>query len=213
MGDEAEPQDVLQQGGDDSGPGRFRLPSGRPSRAAAVLATATLVFGLAAGYAAGHRQPRASAAPGVSQSAAASAGPGVAFSFDPGVLVLTQDIGACSAQSGHQLELGVQLTNQSPAAVTLTTARAVLPASGLKQVAQHWTACGALPDTFVPDDVILLPGGSTWLTVTLQVSASCPAAYPVQFAVRYVTTGRPQTISLPGFPDLGSVPYSGCPAS
>jgi hypothetical protein len=85
--------------------------------------------------------------------------------------------------------------------------------SGLKQVTQHWTTCGALPHSFIPADAILLPGGTTWLTVTLQVLVSCPAAYPVQLSVRYVTSGRTQTTSLPGFSDLGSVPYSGCPAS
>jgi hypothetical protein len=141
-----------------------------------------------------------------------SPGPAGSFSFATGA-VLNQDYGDCSAQSGHQLELGVQLTNQSPATVTLTTARAVLPASGLRQVAQHWTTCGALPSTFTPNDVILLPGASTWLTVTLAVSVTCPAAYPVEFSVGYVTAGRRHTIALPGFADLGSVPYSGCPAS
>jgi hypothetical protein len=209
----SEPQDILQQGGDDPGPGRFRLPGRRPSRLAAAAVAAALVIGVAVGYAAGRQEPRAGAPPAPSASAAPSAGPGASFSFNSGVTVLAQQYGQCSAQSGHQLELGVQLTNQSAATVTLTAAHAVLPASGLQQVAQHWTTCGALPGTFTPNAVILQPGASTWLTVTLAVSVSCPAAYPVQFSVGYLTTGRSRTASLPGFPDLGSVPYNGCPAS
>jgi hypothetical protein len=210
----SEPPDVIQQGSDDPGTSRIRLPGGRPSRLAAALAAAALVIGLAVGYAVGHQQPRATTVaptPSLSVSVGSPA-PGESFTFATST-ALTQDLGACSAQSGHQIELGVELSNQSAKPLTLMTAQAVLPASGLKQVAQHWTTCGALPDTFIPSDVILLPGGSTWLTITLQVSVSCPAAYPVQLSVRYEITGQPQTVSLPGFPDLGSVPYSGCPAS
>jgi hypothetical protein len=37
-------------------------------------------------------------------------------------------------------------------------------------------------------------------------------ALPVQFAVGYVAQGHSATASLPGFPDLGQVTYTGCPA-
>jgi len=36
---------------------------------------------------------------------------------------------------------------------------------------------------------------------------------PVQFTVGYLAQGRPAAASLPGFPDLSQVPYSGCPAN
>ena len=39
----------------------------------------------------------------------------------------------------------------------------------------------------------------------------CPAPAPVQFTVDYLAQGRSFTASLPGFADLGQVPYSGCP--
>jgi len=41
----------------------------------------------------------------------------------------------------------------------------------------------------------------------------CPAAYAVGFDVAYVTGQLHVTASLPGFPDLGQVEYSGCSAS
>ena len=58
---------------------------------------------------------------------------------------------------------------------------------------------------------VLEPGASTWLTVTFRVQVRCPAPYPVQFSVGYLMQGHAVTASLPGFPDLGQVPYSGCP--
>jgi hypothetical protein len=129
---------------------------------------------------------------------------------------LTQDTGACSTQTGQRLELGVQVTNQSSQTLTLQSVVAKLPLGGLKQVADHWATCGALPTAAAPGqvDVILLPGASTWLTVTFQVKVACPAPYPVEFTVGYrKASGGQGTVSLPGFADLGQVPYNGCPVS
>jgi hypothetical protein len=124
-----------------------------------------------------------------------------------------QDTGACSVQSGRHLALGVQFTNQSTVPLTLTSAKAVLPLGGLTPGAWHWTPCGALPETIDQAEQILLPGASTWLTMTFTVKAGvgCPWPLPVQFAVGYSLQGRSATESLPGFPDLGQVPYAGCP--
>ena len=123
-------------------------------------------------------------------------------------LALTQDTGTCSVQSGRELQLGVQVTNQSAEPVGLGRIRTVLPLSGLKVVSQQWAPCGATGAVQVPD--ILGPGDSTWLSVTVQVLVACPAPIPVQFAVGYTYAGEAATASLPGFPDLGQVPYTGC---
>jgi hypothetical protein len=133
-----------------------------------------------------------------------------AFADSP---ALVQDTGACSTQIGEELQLGVQVTNQSAAPLTLQTVRAVLPMGGLKQVTQQWAPCGALPDALVQADNILQPGASTWLTVTFKVQLRCPGPLPVQFTVGYLGQSHSATASLPGFPDLGQVPYSGCPAN
>jgi hypothetical protein len=126
---------------------------------------------------------------------------------------LTQDIGGCSAQTGRLLALGVQVTNQSMVPVTLRSAKAVLPLGGLSPVIWHWSPCGALPQALAATqgDEILQPGASTWLTMIFGVKVGCPAPLPVQFTVGYLAAGRSATVSLPGFPDLSQVPYTGCP--
>ena len=212
MGDEPRADDVVELGGR-----RFLPPGWRPSRGAGVLAVAALIAGLAAGYAAGDRHARGSAAlPRPAGTAAPPAPPAPApaatfSSANPPPLI--QDTAACSAQTGRELQLGVQVTNRSAAPLTLRTARAVLPLGGLRQVTQQWAPCGALPDGLIPAGDILPPGASTWLTVTFQVQVRCPAPAPVQFTVGYLAQGRPAAASLPGFPDLSQVPYSGCPAN
>lgn len=174
----------------------------RPPRGAAILLAVGLVIGLAAGYATGYRQaPRNASAPPTPSSGPAST------VFTDG-LALTQDTGTCSVQSGRELQLGVQVTNQSGGAIGLGGFRTVLPLSGLKVVSQRWAPCGAIGAVQVPDT--LGPGESTWLSVTVQVLVACPAPIPVQFAVGYTYAGKAATVNLPGFPDLGGVPYTGC---
>jgi hypothetical protein len=201
--------DVVDQGGR-----RFPLPSWRPSRGAGVLAAAALIVGLAAGYAAGDRHARGSAAftkpAGTATSSPSPVSP-PAFSFADSP-ALTQDIGLCSTQIGRELQLGVQITNQSAAPLTLQTVRAVLPMGGLKQVAQQWAPCGTLPAGLVQADEVLPPGASTWLAVTFKVQLHCPTPAPVHFTVGYLAQGHSTATSLPGFPDLSQISYSGCPA-
>jgi hypothetical protein len=237
MAERPDYEDIVEQGEEHGR--RFRapgwLPSWRPSLA--VAAGAALIVGLATGYTAGdwHARdaatpPRVSTSPAVSTSSSlastspsqASMSPSSAVDGQPTFFMfadspsLTQDTEACSTQTGRLLELGVQVTNQSPQALTLQSAVAKLPLGGLKQVAEQWATCGALPSAAAPDqvDVVLLPGASTWLTVTFQVKVRCPGAYPVQFTVGYhKESGGQGTASLPGFADLSEVPYSGCPAS
>jgi hypothetical protein len=204
---------------------RPRLPGGwRPSRGAVVLAAATLVVGLVAGYAARGNQatapaPRATvtvtATPLPATSDSGIATPATAFSFADSP-ALTQDVASCATQSGHDLQLGVQVSNQSADdAIVLRTARAVLPMGGLKPLAVLWGPCGSLRTTQVGagTEVMLQPGETTWLTIIFKVQVACPTPLPVQFSVEYLEQGRSATARLPGFPDLGGVPFTGCGAS
>jgi hypothetical protein len=187
---------------------RLAFAGRRPPRIAVILAVAGLVIGLAAGYAAGARHARGSAAPGQRSgtSTAGSARPA------GGAAVLNQSTGQCSAQAGHKLQLGIQIINQSGAPVMLRRVTAVTPQPGLRAIAQAWGPCGELPAAGTGPADALLPGASGWLTVTFRVLVPCPAAYPVQFAVRYDWLGRLAHSRLPGFNDLASVPYTGCRA-
>jgi len=192
----------------------------RPPRGAAILLAVGLIIGLAAGYAAGYRQaPRnATALPATTSVGTrwtataplqtAVKGAAITGTVLTGGLALTQDTGACSVQSGRELQLGVQVTNRSAEPIGLGRIRTVLPLSGLKVVSQQWAPCGTIGAVQVPGT--LGAGDSTWLSVTVQVLVACPAPIPVQFAVGYTYAGEAATVNLPGFPDLGEVPYTGC---
>jgi hypothetical protein len=205
VAEEHEKGDLVELGGR-----TVRLPGWRPSRGAGALAVVALAAGLAAGYTAGDRAPGGTALPASSASAAAS--PAGTFSFT-GAPALTQDTGACSVQRGQDLVLGVQLTNQSTQPVMLTTTKAVLPMGGLSQVSWQWATCGAVDAPPAQAAVIVMPGESAWMAVTFTVKEGCPGPLPVQFSVGYIVQGKPATASLPGFPDLSQVPYSGCGAT
>jgi hypothetical protein len=210
MADEPESDDLVELGGRQFRlPGwvSARLPDWRPSRGAGVLAVAALVIGLAAGYAAGGGARGGSAHPAPSSSPAPSATQAFSFASAP---ALTQDTGACSVQHGQDLVLGVQLTNQSTQPLTLTTTKAVLPLGGLSQVTWQWATCGAIAAPPAQADAIVMPGESAWMAVTFTVKEGCPGPLPVGFSVGYLVQGKPATASVPGFPDLSQVPYSGC---
>lgn len=199
---------------------RITVLSHRPPLVAVILAAVTLLAGLAVGYAVGQRHVKHAAAtprfpvtaPAAAAGAAGAAGAEAAASA-AAAGALSQTDRQCSVQIGHTLQLGVQVTNQSATDVTLRRVQTVLPlAGGLKATGQAWGPCGELlgPSGSVPDTT-LPPGGSTWFTVTFKVLVRCPGAFPVQFTLDYDQLGRAATVNLPGFADLGQVPYASCP--
>ena len=187
-------------------PESWRPLGGRhPPRGAVLLAAglaAGLVIGLVGGYTAGKQHGR----PPISGTAASSAA-----LTEPGTAALAQTGAECSSQTGRELQLGVQVTNQSATWLTLRYVKAVLPLPGLRAVAVRWATCGAVQDDPVVPGNQVAPGAIAFFTVTFQVLASCPGALPVQFTVGYSQNGHVGSASLPGFPDLSHVPYSGCP--
>jgi hypothetical protein len=200
--------DILEQGSSRP-PVRWWPPVRlrRPAAVAVVLGVAGLLTGLAAGYAAGtlHTGKRT---PPPAQSAAAT--PLTIFAGFP----VGQSGPQCSAQAGDQLQLGVQVTNVSAAPAVLRRVDVVLPLGGLKMISQAWGPCSQLSVTLfgVPGELdrVLPAGASTWFTVTFQVLVRCPGPLPVQFTLSYNQNGRPASVQLPGFNDLGQVPYTGC---
>ena len=208
--------DVVEQSGHRFTALNWRPPAGwrpfrgghRPRRGAVLLAAglaAGLVTGLASGYAAGRQHAR----PPASGTAASSAS-----LTDPDIAVLDQSGAECSMQSGRDLQLGIEIANQSAAALTLRDVRVVLPLPGLRAVTMRWATCGAIPqDHMALADTLMPPGTTAWFTVTLQVLAHCPAPLPVEFTVGYTQNGHLESANLPGFSDLTQVPYSGCPPS
>jgi hypothetical protein len=190
-----------------------------------MLGVAGLIAGLAVGYAAGHQRgshPAASAAPASAPSASAAASsPAPAGATSPGggsLLLgpdsLVQSGGQCAAQTGrHLLQLGLQVTNQSAALLTLNRVTPEEPPDGLRVSSRAWGTCGELNSARTPPAWIVPPGSSTWFTVTFRVLVRCPGALPVNFSAEFFQRGQKFTTQLPGFADLGHVPYTGCPVS
>jgi hypothetical protein len=211
--------DILHQG-DTSRVPRLPSPGWRPSRGAGILAAVTLAIGLAAGYAAGYGQGRGTiAAPGKPAAPAGQASGGIVTvapppSPGPGLgLALTEDPGTCSVQAGHDLELGIPVTNRSPDTVLLQSVKPMTLGFGmLKVLSWHWDPCGFDHDGEVPDTVALGPGETTWVTAIVQPLVACPSPAPLQFQVTYSVNSQRETFNLPGFSDLTAVRYSGCPA-
>jgi hypothetical protein len=196
--------DVLEQGRWRGPVPRWRLP-----RAALVLGAVGLLVGLAAGYAAGVRH--AGKPPSPPRAVASQTAP----LFTAGGFPLSQSESGCSAQTDHELQLGLEVTNLSATPVTLRRVMVVLPMGGLGVISQAWGPCGELPGAAeAPGNALsptLGPGASAWFTVTFQVLVRCPQPLPVQFTIDYEQGGRQAAMPLPGFPDLGQVRYSGCP--
>jgi hypothetical protein len=180
----------------------------RPPRAAVVVGAAALLAGLAVGYAAGILHARKGAPAHSRAPAAALSAPATVA----GSLPLSQSGPQCSAQIGHELQLGVQVTNLSAAAAVLRRVQVVLPLGGLKPVSQAWGPCGELPIASLGPDDTLPAGTSAWFTVTFQVLIKCPEPLPVQFTLDYDQRGRSAVVHLPGFADLGPVRYGRCQA-
>jgi hypothetical protein len=206
--DESRAGDVIEQG--------TGSPRWRPSRAAIVLAAVTLLVGLAAGYAAGkggsHSDPGATAPRPGAAASTVTGSPDNALAAAG--LAIEQLPESCATQTGSQLQLGVELMNQSAATVTLTGMKPVFPgdAGALRELSWQWAPCDAITYGLYQPTIPLPPGSTAWLSVTLKVLVSCPAAYPVQFSVSYSSGGVHAASNLSGFPDLGQVPYMGCPS-
>jgi len=256
--------DIVEHGGRPFPLPRFPLPqwlpalNWRPSRRTAIRGLTVLLIGLVAGYALGYRQlgraflpsrvsGTGAAHPAQPSPAGTSSGlaglPAGAGAYSSGLIVgvsgveyLAQAGPECSAQHGHQLQVGVEVINLSGSTLSLGRIKPVLPIGGMRPIAEQWVPCGTIPSpgqgsgqgsgTFIwvstsagsTGDPNLLPGGDTvppggtaWLSVTFQVLVTCPGPLPVQFTVSYSESGHTQTTQLPGFSDLGEVPYSGCP--
>jgi hypothetical protein len=172
----------------------------------------------------------ASPYPGVA-SAVDPGGPSSSLGI-AGLSGVAQNGGECSVQHGRDLQVGVEVINVSGTPVTLGQVRTILPLGGLRLVSQQWAPCGAIVPAgqaagsgaiiFIgastgeveagngANEAVLPPYGAAWLSVTFRVLVACPSPLPVQFSVSYQENGRTGTAQLPGFPDLGQVPYTGC---
>jgi len=190
-------------------------PRWRPSRSAAAFAAVALLAGLGAGYTAGQGSrgaapPPARLSPAIVVTTPSAPANPLANVGPP----IEQFPESCSAQTGSELQVGVDVLNDSATTVNLVGVQTIFPASNgaLQEVSWTWEPCGAISYGLYQSSVDLKPDASAWLSVTLKVNVPCPEPYPVQFTVTYIQGDVETTARLPGFPDLGSVPYNGCAA-
>jgi hypothetical protein len=188
--------DVIESGPDG--------PSRPPLRIAVGFALVVIVVAAMVGYLFGSRQGGTTATPGTPSTSTAPA-------VDPPIAGTSK---RCSVQLKDRLQLGIEIVNQSATTMTLREVQADLPLRGLRATATTWGSCGQLPPTASGDDYPLPAGATTWLTITFDVLVACPAPIPVGFTIHYTQASRSGAADLPGFPDLGNVPYTStrCPS-
>jgi hypothetical protein len=204
--------DIIERGSDQQPLPGWRPPGlpalrWRPPRIAVILCAAGLLAGLAVGYAVGH----------AGRSAPSALPPSASALSVPPVTDIGPPLGfnglRCSRQVGHELQLGVEVSNGAPALLTIVRVDALALLHGLQQVSWAWGPCGELPGALPPDQGLAI-GQSTWLTVTLRVLVSCPGPQPVQLNIQYILRSPQDSYAartiLAAFPDLSQVPYSGC---
>ena len=161
----------------------------------------------------GARHAPAPAAPPSPSRTAAPASAAPAAPFSAGGFPLSQSGPQCSVQACCELQVGLQITNLSPAVIQLRRVEVGLP---LGRPHGDLADLGTLRGTARLRGARRHPapgpgtGASTWITVTFQVLVRCPQPLPVQFTFGDHQNGRVAAIRLPGFPDLSQVPYSGC---
>ena len=135
--------------------------------------------------------------------------------FSAGGFPLSQSGPRCSVQTGRELQVGLQVTNLSPAAVRLRRVEVVLPLGGLRVTSQAWGSCGELPAHWRSAGRGSPPhppaGGQLLVHGHLPGAGEVPeaAAGPVHAHLR--PAGPPGGDPAAGFPRPGQVPYSRCP--
>ncbi len=198
-----------QRSGDKAGPVRkWAEQAWRLLRGATLeVALGALVVGLVGGFVAGrisshHKHPMA-AKPASSAPTRTPA----AYSVVP--VVFTGN--SCGVQRGLDLQLGIEVMNQSKTPVKISKVLPTFPLGGLRVVASGLGTCGEIPLASPFTDAVLRPGTTGWISATVSVAVRCPQPLPVGFKVIYAQSGRSSATQLNGFPDLSQVAYRNCP--
>jgi hypothetical protein len=118
---------------------------------------------------------------------------------------------SCGVQRGLDLQLGIEVKNQSRAEVRLGKVLPTFPLGGLHKIASGLGTCGEIPLASPFTNPLLGPGMTGWVTATVSVAVRCPQPLPVGFRVRFEQHGKSSVADLNGFPDLSQVAYRNCP--
>ena len=174
-------------------------------RATLEVTLVALAVGLVAGFVAGrvtiHHKHQ------VAKPVSTPTRPAIAVGVPP--IVFTGN--SCGVQRGLDLQLGIEVKNQSKAEVRLGKVLPTFPLGGLHVIASGLGTCGEIPLASPFATPVLGPGMTGWVTATVSVAVRCPQPLPVGFMVRFEQQGRSSATVLDGFPDLSQVSYRDCP--
>jgi len=180
-----------------------------PWRGVRAVTTGIALAALAAGLLVGFDVGRMTAAPKVTHSRPPASAASLPLSATPAIVF---DGDRCALQRGKALQLGIEVVNQTSSTIIVDRITSRLPVrGGLVQTGSSLAACGELMPPGGPPSDTIASGASAWLSLTFAVPVRCPAPYPVQFVLKYTVAGKSLSAYLDGFPDLGQVPYTGCP--
>jgi hypothetical protein len=115
----------------------------------------------------------------------------------------------CAVVSGMNLQLGVQLMNDSDKQVTLGRISTLFPMGGLRAISGGIGTCGVLLPNLVPPNP-LPPRSTQWIVATVAMHTACPQPYPVWFKVSYSVGDTKSNVVIAAFPDLGQVHFGQC---
>jgi hypothetical protein len=190
--------------------GGMHMPHLPPAmRLRVTIALAALAAGLLVGFIGGRLTAHQ---PGhKTRSSSPVSAPAVIPQFASTVVALTS--ARCAVQVGNDLQLGVEIINETRRTVALGAIRPMFPLGGLRMVSSGIGPCGELPSTQIPPTALLSPGATTWIHITVAVRLTCPEPLPVWFRVSYASAGKTGVTVLAGFPDLGPVSYRHCQAA
>jgi hypothetical protein len=174
-------------------------------RATLEVTLAMLAVGLVAGFVVGrvsvHHKHQ------VAKPVSTPTRPAIAIGVPP--IVFTGN--SCGVQRGLDLQLGIEVKNQSNAEVRLGKVLPTFPLGGLHVIASGLGTCGEIQLASPFATPVLAPGMTGWVTATVSVAVRCPQPLPVDFMVRFEQQGRSSATVLDGFPDLSQVAYRDCP--
>jgi len=198
--------------GGDVIPGRSPRPpvrwSLRPSWLVGLLAV-VLAGGISIGYlVGGHGETRTVLAPpGTAERSISESLPaGSALAELP--QLRTTGNTCYGTLADRQLMVGIEIVNDGLQPVDLRDVQGTFPLNGLRQVDSQVGQCDNNSNERVAGHRIE-PSATVWITLTVDVLVPCPGPLPVMFQV--ATDGVSGITTFPGFPDLGDVPYPGCP--
>jgi len=164
-----------------------------------------LVLGLVVGFVGGHVSAQHN------RQAVKPAGVPTPPEFPPTATPIIFTGNSCGVQRGRDLQLGIEVRNQSTAGIRLDKVMPTFPMGGLHVIASGIGTCGAIPLASPFADPVLSPGMTGWVTATVSDEVRCPQPLPVGFRIRFQQGRRSSATVLNGFPDLSQVAYRDCP--